>query len=85
MGVDFLGLIVGVPVLFFCMAQDKELGKDYAAFYSGGLFVMLTLPISMREIIKHLTNWVSSFNVIIERNNSCNATCLHQSIVYNLP
>jgi len=53
----FLGLIVGIPTLFFCMAQDKQLGKDYAAFYSAGLFVMLTVPISIREITKHLTNW----------------------------
>jgi len=53
----FLTLIVGIPVLFFCMAQDKELGKDYAAFYSAGVFVMLTLPISIREITLHLTNW----------------------------
>ena len=56
----FLGLIVGIPTLFFCMAQDKQLGKDYAAFYSAGLFVMLTVPISIREITKHLTNWVSN-------------------------
>mmetsp|Transcript_13522 Transcript_13522/g.20591 ORF Transcript_13522/g.20591 Transcript_13522/m.20591 type:complete len:479 (-) Transcript_13522:192-1628(-) len=53
----FIAFVVGIPALFFNMAQERKLGKDYAAFYSAGLFVMLTLPISIREITKHLTHW----------------------------
>ena len=52
----FLALVVAI--VFYSVDLYRH-GTDhhYIAWFSSGAFVLLTVPISMREIILHLSHW----------------------------
>ncbi|GMI37852.1 hypothetical protein TrRE_jg12862 [Triparma retinervis] len=53
----FICVIVAIPVLTVFGFRDKNTSDDHIAFYSAGAFVLLTVPISVREIIMHLQHY----------------------------
>jgi len=54
----FVSMVIGIPILiyFAFIHQDTNTGI-YMAFYSAGIFVIFTIPISTYEIFLHLTHW----------------------------
>ena len=53
----FVCMIIAIPVLTVFGFRDKNTSDDHIAFYSAGAFVLLTVPISIREIIMHLRHY----------------------------
>lgn len=51
-----LGFLVAVPLISYYAVQDQT-RPDFVAFYSAGMFVLVTLGISTKLIYNHLTNW----------------------------
>uniref|UniRef100_A0A7S2UHS0 Transmembrane protein 184C n=1 Tax=Attheya septentrionalis TaxID=420275 RepID=A0A7S2UHS0_9STRA len=56
-GVVACGVVVTVPVLTIQALENPKVRTDYAAFYSAGAFVLVTVLLSTREIYRHLTHW----------------------------
>ncbi len=55
--VTLLGFLILVPwITAHAMIYDKA-RPDFAAFYSAGAFVLITVAMSMKLIYNHLTNW----------------------------
>lgn len=51
-------LLLVFPLLVNNAVHDARQGKtDFAAFYSAAAFVVITLVLSLREILSHLYNW----------------------------
>jgi hypothetical protein len=50
-------VIVSNPLHTHVGFRDKNTSDDHIAFYSAGAFVLLTVPISVREIIMHLQHY----------------------------
>jgi len=55
--VTFILLIITTIAVTVYGFRDRNTTNDHVAFYSAGAFVLLTVPISVREIIMHLTNF----------------------------
>jgi len=52
----FVVLVIAVPVVAgFGIAERAD--GEHLVFYGAGFLVLLTLPISIREIVMHLTHW----------------------------
>jgi len=55
--ITFFLLIITAVVLTVFGFRDRNTQTDHVAFYSAGAFVILTVPISVREVVLHLTNF----------------------------
>jgi hypothetical protein len=51
-----IGFIVAVPLISYHAVQDQT-RPDFVAFYSAGMFVLVTIAMSTKLIYNHLTNW----------------------------
>lgn len=49
--------IVAVPLITYYAMSNDWTRPDFAAFYSAGAFVLITLVMSTKIIYNHLTNW----------------------------
>jgi hypothetical protein len=51
-----IGFIIAVPLISYHAVQDQT-RPDFVAFYSAGMFVLVTIAMSTKLIYNHLTNW----------------------------